>query len=132
MKSGSRKRILIAAVLAVPLICVAAKLTLFKKPNPIAPEKIVAVERGDVARSVVARGKIEPLSRVSIKSKANGIIKALLADVGEPVKEGQVLAELDKEDLEAQVREAKASHDAEEANLQAAIATEDRARIEAV
>ena len=62
-----------------------------------------------IARSVVARGKIEPLSRVAIQSKANGIIKALLVDVGEPVQEGQVLAELDKEDLEAQVREAKAS-----------------------
>jgi HlyD family secretion protein len=104
----------------------------FRPTKPIPPEKIVTVERGDVARSVVARGKIEPLSRVGIKSKANGIIKALLADAGEPVKEGQVLAELDKEDLEAQVREAKASRDAEEANLQAAIATEARARIEAV
>ena len=57
----------------------------FRTNKPIAPEKIVTVERGDVARSVVARGKIEPLSRVSIKSKANGIIKVLLADVGEPV-----------------------------------------------
>src|SRR5580765_5567129 len=104
----------------------------FRKAKPIAPEKIVTVERGDVARSVVARGKIEPLSRVGIKSKANGIIKALLVDVGDQVTQGQVLAELDKEDLEAQVREAKAGLEAEQANLQAAIAAEAKARIEAV
>ena len=104
----------------------------FRKAKPIPPEKIVTVERGDVARSVVARGKIEPLSRVGIKSKANGIIKALLVDVGDQVTQGQVLAELDKEDLEAQVREAKASVEAEEANLQAASAAEAKARIEAV
>ena len=87
------------------------------KPKPIPPEKIVSAERGDIARSVVARGKIEPLSKVEVKSKANGIIKALLVDVGDQVTEGQILAELDKEDLEAQVREAKATRDGEEANL---------------
>lgn len=102
-----------------------------RKPKPIAPEKIVTSEKGDIARSVVARGKIEPLSKVEVKSKANGIIKALLVDVGDRVREGQILAELDKEDLEAQVREAKATRDGEEANLQVAIAAEARARIEA-
>ena len=80
---------------------------------------------------MVARGKIEPLSKVEVKSKANGIIKALLVDVGDTVTEGQVLAELDKADLQAQVREAKATLEGEEANLQAAIAGEAKARIEA-
>jgi HlyD family secretion protein len=116
-----------ALVIGVP---VAAGI--FRKAKPIPPEKIVTVERGDIARSVVGRGKIEPLSRVGIKSKANGIIKALLVDVGDQVTQGQVLAELDKEDLEAQVREAKASLEAEEANLQASVAAEAKARIEAV
>jgi multidrug efflux pump subunit AcrA (membrane-fusion protein) len=49
------------------------------------------------------------LSKVEVKSKANGIIKALLVDVGDKVAEGQILAELDKEDLQAQVRGAKAT-----------------------
>ena len=52
-------------------------------------------------------------------------------DVGDRVTEGQILAELDKEDLEAQVREAKATRDGEEANLHAAIAAEAKAKIEA-
>jgi len=80
----------------------------FHGARPIPPEKIVTVERGDLSRSVVARGKVEPRSSVGIKSKANGIIKELLVDVGQPVTNGQVVAELDKEDLAAQVREAKA------------------------
>ena len=103
----------------------------FHGAKPIPPEKIVVVERGDLARSVVARGKVEPRSSVGIKSKANGIIKELLVDVGDPVTKGQVLAELDKEDLAAQVRGAKAGLDAEEANLQAATAAEAKARREA-
>jgi len=99
--------------------------------KPIAPEKIVRVERGSIARSVVAVGRIHPLTKVEVKSKANGIIKALTVDVGQTVTEGQVLAELDKEDIEAQVREARATRDGEEANLQVAIAAEARAQIEA-
>ncbi|MGO9201700.1 MAG: efflux RND transporter periplasmic adaptor subunit [Limisphaerales bacterium] len=101
-----------------------------RRPKAIPAEKVALVERGDVARSVVARGKIEPLSKVEVKSKANGIIKALWVDVGDAVKAGQVLGELDKEDLQAQVREAKATLDGEEANSQAAVAALARARIE--
>jgi HlyD family secretion protein len=101
------------------------------KARPIPPEKLVRVERGDIARSVVAVGRILPLSKVEVKSKANGIIQVLAADVGDRVEEGQVLAELDKDYLEAQLRGARAGKDGEEANLQVAMAAEARARIEA-
>ena len=130
MKLKRRSRLLIIVGGALLILGVLAVTGVFRAAKPIPPEKIVAVERGDVARSVVARGKIEPLSSVGIKSKANGIIKALLVDAGESVTQGQILAELDKEDLEAAVREAKATRDAEEANVQAAIAAEAKARIE--
>ena len=124
---------LVVAGSAVLLLLVGVVIVagILGKAKPIPPEKIVTAERGDIARSVVARGKIEPLSKVEVKSKANGIIKALLVDVGDRVAEDQILAELDKVDLEAQVREAKATRDGEEANLHAAIAAEAKAKIEA-
>jgi len=132
MSGRSRLRLYFAAGAAVLLfVGVVVVRGSLAKAKPIPPEKIATAERGDVARGVVARGKIEPLSKVEVKSKANGIIKALLVDVGDGVTEGQILAELDKEDLEAQVREAKATRDGEEANLQMAIASEARAKIEA-
>ena len=81
--------------------------------RPVDPARIVTVERGLMVRSVVATGKIEPVAKVEIKSKANGIIKAVLVDVDSVVDEGDILAELDKDQLLAQVRGA-------EANLQAA------------
>jgi HlyD family secretion protein len=131
MKRKVRPKLVLIALAALALLVGVGSTAVLKKPKLIPPEKIVTVERGDIARSVVARGRIEPLSKVAVKSKANGIIKALLADVGDAVKAGQILAELDKEDLQAQVREAKATLDAEQANLQAAIAGEARAQIEA-
>ena len=51
--------------------------SLFKIDKSIPPEKLAKVEKGSIARSVVATGKIEPLSKVEIKSKASGIIKYL-------------------------------------------------------
>ena len=132
MKVNLRPKLLIPASGAVILVVVAlVAIGALRKPKPIPPERLGAVERGDIARSVVARGKIEPLSRVEVKSKANGIIQALLVEEGDPVKEGQVLAELDKADLQAQVRQARAVLAGGEASLQAAVAAEAKARIDA-
>jgi len=128
---GRRRLFVFGGIGVGLLLIVVAGTGAFSKRKPISPEKIVKPERGDIARSVVARGKIEPLSKVEVKSKANGIIQTLLADVGDSVKEGQILAELDKEDLQAQVRGAKAALEAEEANQHAAVAAEAKARIEA-
>ncbi len=75
----------------------------------IDPSRLAAIEKGDLARSVVATGKVQPLTKVQIKSKASGIVKRLFVDYGDMVKEGQVLAELDREQLEASVREARAN-----------------------
>src|SRR5512136_1901358 len=82
--------------------------SLFSVDKTIPAEKLARVERGAIAKSVVATGKIEPLSKVEIKSKSSGIIKYLYVNVGDRVREGQLLIELDKETLEAQLREARA------------------------
>ena len=84
-----------------------------------------------MVRSVVATGKIEPITKVEIKSKANGIIEQLLADVDQVVAPGQVLAELDKENLTARLREARANLQAAEAAREAAIAQLKKNEIEA-
>src|SRR3981081_934837 len=90
--------------------------------HEIDPSKLATVERGDLARVVVATGKIQPLSKVEIKSKARGSVKKLYVDYGDHVKQGQLLAELDKVQLEAIVREAEANYQAAQAARDSAIA----------
>lgn len=102
-----------------------------KPSNAIDPSKIASVERGPIARSVVATGKIEPRATVEVKSKASGIVKKLYVDYGDTVKQGQVMAELDKEDLAARVREAKANLQAAEAAEEASVASLERNKVEA-
>src|SRR5215216_3105346 len=105
--------------------------TLNGAASTIDPSKIATVERGTMVRSVVATGKIEPITKVEIKSKANGIIERLFVDVDHVVAPGQVLAELDKENLTARLREARANLQAAEAARAGAEAQEKKNEIEA-
>jgi HlyD family secretion protein len=97
----------------------------------IDPSKLAAVERGDLARVVVATGKIQPLSKAEIKSKASGIVKRIYMDYGDRVKQGQVLAELDKVQLEAIMRESQANMQAAKAACDSAKATLERNKVDA-
>ena len=105
--------------------------TLNGAASSIDPSKIATVERGTMMRSVVATGKVEPITKVEIKSKANGIIEQLFVDVDHVVSAGQVLAELDKENLTARLREARANLQAAEAARTGALAQLRKNEIEA-
>jgi HlyD family secretion protein len=93
--------------------------------------RIATIERGTMTKSVVATGKIEPITKVEIKSKANGIIEKLMTDVDQVVRAGDVLVELDKENLTAQVREARANLQAAKAALEGSEAQLQKNRVEA-
>ena len=73
-----------------------------------------------MVKSVVATGKVEPITKIEIKSKANGIIKVLNADIDRAVKAGDILVELDREQLAATLRGAEANLQAARASLEGA------------
>jgi HlyD family secretion protein len=128
----SRRIWLILSLLFIAIGVGVASFTVLSRPrNGIDPSRMATVERGDITRSVVATGRIEPITKVEIKSKANGIIEELKVQVGDLVQPGQILAELDKENLAARVREAKAALMGAESNLKAAVAMLAKNRVEA-
>ena len=75
----------------------------------IPDDRLATIEVGDLALSVVATGSVIPVSMVEIKSKATGLVQSIQVEDGDQVKEGQALIELDKELLQAQLREAEAA-----------------------
>jgi HlyD family secretion protein len=97
----------------------------------IDPSKLAKVEKGDLAKSVVATGKVTPITKVEVKSKASGIVKKLMVDYGDRVKKGQLLAQLDKIEIEAQVEQSKAALEAAQANLKSSQADFERAKVDA-
>ncbi len=78
-----------------------------------APEApIVAVERGALERVVVATGTVEPAIEVEVRPRIAGIIERIEVEAGDAVEKGQVLVEIEKDLLEAQMREAEAAREA--------------------
>ena len=127
-----RKRWLYLGVVIVVLGAATIGLTAALRSNhTIDPSKLAKVGRGDLARSVVATGKIQPLTKVEVKSKASGIVKQIFVDYGQWVKKGQVLVELDKEQLQARAQEARANLMAAQAGEQSAEATLQRNIVDA-
>jgi HlyD family secretion protein len=127
-----RRRLIWAAVGVVVLGGGGYGVMAALRPNhTIDPSKLADVERGDLARVVVATGKIQPLSKADIKSKASGIVKKIYVDYGDRVKVGQILVELDKVQLEAAERAATANLQAATAARNSAMASLERNKVDA-
>jgi HlyD family secretion protein len=110
---------LIGLVVAVILgVAVAARGSSTK----LEPSQLAKAENGDIAKSVVATGKVQPITKVEVKSKASGIVTRLDTDINAHVKQGQVLAQLDQIEILAQVGAQRAQLAAAESNARAAAA----------
>ena len=132
-KRKRRKRIIIWSSIAAGVLAlvVTGVVIASSTGTKIDPSKLAKVEKGDLAKSVVATGKIEPITKVEIKSKASGIVKKLYVDYGDKVKKGQTLAELDKEEIQARVAQARAQLEASSASLNGTRADLERAKVDA-
>jgi HlyD family secretion protein len=118
-----------AALLVVLVLGImAARLV---KGTQIDPNRLAKVQRGDVARSVVATGKIQPITKVEVKSKASGIVEKLYVDINNQVHKGQQLAQLDQQEIAAQVDAQRAQLAAAEANVGTYEANIDQDRVNA-
>jgi HlyD family secretion protein len=101
----------------VVLLVSGVAVAMMMKRDTIDANHLAKATRGDVAKSVVATGKIQPITKVEVKSKASGIVEQLFVDINRVVKKGQPLAQLDKQEIEDQVAAAKAQLASAQANV---------------
>jgi HlyD family secretion protein len=131
-KKKRRRLIIWGSVVAVIVLLIAVGVIVAKSGGTkIDPSKLAKVEKGDLAKSVVATGKVTPITKVEVKSKASGIVKKLYVEYGDRVKKGQLLAQLDKIEIEAQVEQSKAGLEAAEASLKSSQADYERSKVDA-
>lgn len=81
------------------------------------------VERGSLRNTVTATGTLQAVTTVQVGSQASGTISALNVDFNSPVKQGQVIAQLDPSVSKAQVDQARANLQQARAALQQSIAS---------
>lgn len=88
--------------------------------KPPAPEVITAeVERTDLEDTVLASGTIKSERDVNVGAQVSGQIKKLHVDLGDQVKQGQLLAEIDSTTQNNTLRNAEAQVALLQAQLQA-------------
>ena len=99
-------------------LCVAVTLAACAQPTKAEkatrerPVKVIdteAVKREDVKRTVNVSGTLAAENEVTVSSQAQGVVSRVLADLGDRVREGQPLVELDREKLQYNVDQQKAA-----------------------
>lgn len=105
-------------------------------PAPVVDVAVVRASVGPVESALEISGTLAAKTRVGIKPKVPGRLERVLVDVGDRVSEGQVVATIDRAEVDAQVDAgvaaigvAKASVDAAEAGLANALTEHDRAKM---
>ncbi|AOE79242.1 macrolide transporter subunit MacA [Pseudomonas lurida] len=98
-------------------LAVAIGLIIYTVQAPAdAPQYLTATtERGDIENAVLATGLLEGIKQVDVGAQVSGQLKSLKVKVGDKVKKGQWLAEIDPLILQNTLRKAQV----DEENLQA-------------
>lgn len=89
----------------------------FGGSTPVVSYVTVPAEIGDITVQVSATGTLQPLIQVDISSELSGVMRSVLVEENQRVKQGEVLAELDTTRLAAQIDRAEASVKAAEAKV---------------
>lgn len=114
-------RLTVALIAVVALGWFAARKVTARDDRPAAAESAVA-ERRVFASSVTAIGTIKPQvgAEVRVGSRISGRVRRLTANIGDAVRRGQVIAELETEELDAAVAERRAELEVADAEIAAA------------
>ena len=101
-----KKKYLIIILVAVAAAAAALFLLLPTKKGAITLSTAKA-ERSFLSTSVTATGTIEPVTEVEVGTQVSGIVDKLYADYNDEVKAGQLIAEMDKITLKAELDQAE-------------------------
>lgn len=81
------------------------------------PVSVEKVERREIEKALSFVGNLEPVDKATIVPDISGKLWKIYVDVGDRVKKGQVLAELDHRHIDLQLEQAKAGFEVAKANL---------------
>ena len=117
-------------IIALITVAVVALAWYFLKPKDTKPQFITAeVTRGDIENSVLATGVLEATKMVSVGAQVSGQVKKMYVQLGDQVKQGQLIAQIDSVRQENDLKTAEASINNQQAQL--AVRQANLAKVEA-
>jgi RND family efflux transporter MFP subunit len=132
-KRGGRARWAVAAVAAAVIL-----IAMWSRPNRSVLAKSVVetpvvgamkVRRESVAREKVFDSELRPYQEVDLHAKVAGYVESILVDIGDHVKEGQLIATLDLPETQSDLARAMASQRRSEEEIKRATASYAEAKL---
>ena len=118
------------ALAALAIVALIAAAWFFLKPKQEQPQYITAaVSRGDIENSVLATGVLEATKMVSVGAQVSGQVRKMYVELGDQVKQGQLIAQIDSVRQENELKTAEASIKNQQAQL--AVRQANLAKVEA-
>lgn len=107
-----KKNIIIKTSTAIAVLAIAYFGFTFFSGSEIATIKAetIKAKTGDVITTVTATGTLQPITEVSVGTQVSGVVQKIYVDYNSVVKQGQLLAELDKTTLNSAVVLAQAAY----------------------
>ncbi|KJD34527.1 hemolysin D [Tamlana nanhaiensis] len=107
MKSKQKTIIITIALLVVAVV---AYGFFSSGSDTVIEVKTTAVKKGEVTKLVTATGTVQPLTEVEVGTQVSGKVSKIYVDYNSEVKAGDLLAELDKTNLQASLLQARATY----------------------
>lgn len=106
-----------AIVVAAAAVFFLPRFAASETTSPAGGFQTIALERGDINRSVSTSGTVEPLVTVEVGSQLSGKLIEVLVDFNDEVTEGQLLARIDPDTFQSRVEASQAQLNIARANL---------------
>ncbi len=109
-----------ATIIAVVIVaaCIVAWVASTRSKSQMISFNTVKVERADISSFITATGTVEPMTEVEVGTQVSGIIDKIYVDYNSIVKQGQLIAEMDKVTLQSELESAQAVYDGNKAEYE--------------
>ncbi|MEP3836884.1 MAG: efflux RND transporter periplasmic adaptor subunit [Algibacter sp.] len=105
-----KKNIIISSI-AILVLAVVGYSFINADDTIIVEASTIVAKKGNVTTMVTATGTIEPITQVEVGTQVSGVVEKIYVDYNSVVTEGQLIAELDKTNLNAAKTQAQATYD---------------------
>jgi len=96
----NKKKIIIIASASLFIIAIAAYFLFKSSPKDSIHLETTSLTTGKISSSITATGTLEPIIEVTVGTQVSGKISKIYVDYNSVVKKGEILAEIDKTNLQ--------------------------------
>lgn len=105
---NKKTKLILACVFVV--IAIATTIFAFSSKEAVIEIETAQVTIGDISNVITATGTVEATKQVEVGTQVSGVVQKIYVDYNSTVKAGQLIAELDKENLQEVLEQARSAY----------------------